>query len=387
MNVVDPIVRGSSALVRTAAIESTDPEEAADLIAALGDEEFAHVFLFVAHSPTFDSFVAAAAECVGGRLSGCTTAGEISPSGYLDQGAVAIALSASHFAVRSVAIPDLDNLDGDAIVNALLDARYALSAEFPEWTSEFGLSICDGLSTQSENLLLQMAPGLASLPFVGGSAGDALAFENTPVALGSQCWSNGAVISVVRSRCPIKVFSLDHFRPTETRMIVTSATPRDRLVHEINGAPATIEYARMLGLDEADLSNSVFAAHPMVVRMGAKHYVRSILRIAPESSLEMACAIDEGVVLSLAEAAEISSHLADELGRLDQGLKPEVVLAFDCLWRRIDVEEWQLSAQVSKILSENRVVGFSTYGEQINRMHVNQTMTGVALYPCDPTDA
>jgi hypothetical protein len=27
------------------------------------------------------------------------------------------------------------------------------------------------------------------------------------------------------------------------------------------------------------------------------------------------------------------------------------------------------------------VVGFSTYGEQLNSMHVNQTMTGVAIYP------
>jgi hypothetical protein len=27
------------------------------------------------------------------------------------------------------------------------------------------------------------------------------------------------------------------------------------------------------------------------------------------------------------------------------------------------------------------VVGFSTYGEQINGLHVNQTMTGVAIYP------
>jgi hypothetical protein len=31
-------------------------------------------------------------------------------------------------------------------------------------------------------------------------------------------------------------------------------------------------------------------------------------------------------------------------------------------------------------------VGFSTYGEQVNSMHVNQTMTGVALYPPDVSD-
>jgi hypothetical protein len=39
---------------------------------------------------------------------------------------------------------------------------------------------------------------------------------------------------------------------------------------------------------------------------------------------------------------------------------------------------------VSKVMSDHDVVGFSTYGEQLGGMHVNQTMTGVAFYP--PTD-
>jgi hypothetical protein len=43
--------------------------------------------------------------------------------------------------------------------------------------------------------------------------------------------------------------------------------------------------------------------------------------------------------------------------------------------------EKQKTGAVSSILRANRVVGFSTYGEQLNSMHVNQTMTGVAIYP------
>jgi hypothetical protein len=36
---------------------------------------------------------------------------------------------------------------------------------------------------------------------------------------------------------------------------------------------------------------------------------------------------------------------------------------------------------MSRILSRHNVVGFSTYGEQFNSMHVSQTLTGVAIYP------
>jgi hypothetical protein len=49
--------------------------------------------------------------------------------------------------------------------------------------------------------------------------------------------------------------------------------------------------------------------------------------------------------------------------------------------RRVEAEQKQMSGDLSRILAENRVFGFSTYGEQINSMHVNQTLTGVAIYP------
>ena len=38
-------------------------------------------------------------------------------------------------------------------------------------------------------------------------------------------------------------------------------------------------------------------------------------------------------------------------------------------------------SKLSALLQQHRVLGFSTYGEQLNSMHVNQTMTGVAIYP------
>jgi hypothetical protein len=34
---------------------------------------------------------------------------------------------------------------------------------------------------------------------------------------------------------------------------------------------------------------------------------------------------------------------------------------------------------VGRIFAENKVIGFATYGEQYNAMHVNQTFTGVAI--------
>jgi hypothetical protein len=56
-------------------------------------------------------------------------------------------------------------------------------------------------------------------------------------------------------------------------------------------------------------------------------------------------------------------------------------LACDCILRKLEAQEKQKTRALSEILSQNNVVGFSTYGEQFNSMHVNQTLTGVAIYP------
>jgi hypothetical protein len=36
---------------------------------------------------------------------------------------------------------------------------------------------------------------------------------------------------------------------------------------------------------------------------------------------------------------------------------------------------------MSRLLADHDVIGFNTYGEQFNSVHVNQTFTGVAIYP------
>ena len=49
------------------------------------------------------------------------------------------------------------------------------------------------------------------------------------------------------------------------------------------------------------------------------------------------------------------------------------------------MERKQVKHAISSILLENKVIGFSTYGEQFNSMHVNQTFTGVAIgYAAEP---
>ncbi len=89
------------------------------------------------------------------------------------------------------------------------------------------------------------------------------------------------------------------------------------------------------------------------------------------------------MVLTVAKARNISEHLKDVLDTLSADREPDLIFACDCILRRLEAEQKQEVTNMSAELRKHRVVGFSTYGEQHNMLHVNQTLTGIAIYPPD----
>ena len=55
------------------------------------------------------------------------------------------------------------------------------------------------------------------------------------------------------------------------------------------------------------------------------------------------------------------------------------MLTCDCILRSLEIVESGLTDRVGDILAANNAVGFNTYGEQFCGVHINQTLTGVAL--------
>jgi hypothetical protein len=242
----------------------------------------------------------------------------------------------------------------------------------------------DGLSLREEQLTAFLSAGLGPTPLFGGSSGDGTRFSQTWLARNGVVLRNAAIVMVARCDRPVRVFSLDHLIPTDARMVVTSASPETRIVHEINAEPAALEYARLLGLDPHQLDQFTFAAHPVVVRLGDTHHVRAIQQVKENHDLVFFSAINEGMVLSLATHDDIVGHLDRGLEHLAKHTRPEFILGCDCILRRIEAGRIQKTRAVSDVLQAHRVVGFSTYGEQTGGLHVNQTLTGVAIYPRAP---
>jgi hypothetical protein len=94
----------------------------------------------------------------------------------------------------------------------------------------------------------------------------------------------------------------------------------------------------------------------------------------------MACAIEEGLIVSLAEATDPVAAVRSALeGARQRVAEPAALLVFDCALRRAELEARGTSAQVDQLLTGRGAVGFSGYGQQLGPLHANHTMIGMAL--------
>lgn len=312
----------------------------------------------------------------------CTTAGEISQAGYTDGGISGVSIAGPGMKIFSHFIHPIDNYNISRAEETatLVDNEFGLFKKTHPGAKGFGLLLVDGLSCKEEQIAGYLYNALKGLPIVGGSAGDDLKFEETFVYSDGKFYSNAAVFSLIVTDMPFKIFKSQHFVPSAKKMVITKADTEKRIVYEINGKPAAREYARLRGLEINKLTPNVFSRYPVILKIGGKYYVRSIQKVNTDESLTFFCAIDEGLVLTLCEGVDFITTLEKLFLEVRETIQePLLIIGFECILRRLEVLDSGILNEAAALMSKNNVVGFHSYGEQINGLHVNQTFTGVAL--------
>ena len=315
-------------------------------------------------------------------LVGCTTAGEIGPAGYTEHGISGVSFPAGSFTVVTGLVGPLRefNLSGVEQVAHSLKRHLAGATTAGKDDADFAFLMVDGLSRREEPLMGALHNCLGGIPVVGGSAGDDLRFEKTFVYYDGAFLTDHAVLVLAASRCPVAMLRSQHFTATDQRLVITAADPECRRVTEFNGLPAAGEYARVLGMEVADLDFDNFAFSPVVVLINGEEYVRSIQRANPDGSLTFLCAIEEGLVVRIARGTALLGNLEEDLVRVrDRIGEPQVIIGCDCVLRNLEISRSGDKPDVAALMEVNRVVGFSCYGEQFGAVHVNQTFTALAI--------
>ncbi len=318
----------------------------------------------------------------GVSVFGCTSAGQITQDGYETDALMLIGFPKNNFRCASVLFPQINPFSETDI--ALAAQRAHSHFRHTAGWNRLGLVFADGVSTQEDMLISTLEMVLSDLPLFGGSAGDGLKFRETFVLHHGEACSNAAMLLLIETNLEFQGIGFDHFLPKGEPLVITGADPDKRQVFEINGAPAALEYARLVGYPVDALSPQVFAENPLLLLANDKHYVRAISDASDTHTLSFLAAIDEGLIMTLGVGQEILETLDAGLDLRDrEGKAPDFVLGFDCVLRKLEIAHKQLERDASQILVARHVLGFNTFGEQQLGLHMNQTFVGVAFFEPD----
>ncbi|ASJ74241.1 FIST N-terminal domain-containing protein [Granulosicoccus antarcticus] len=317
------------------------------------------------------------------KFCGCSTSGEITPDGLQDDGIVAILLPARWFCVHTFVMQNIANLGMENIAQYTSDQRESFLDSLPQTDpaqTQFALLLIDGLTYSEETVTVAIDRGLAGIPLIGGSAGDNLEFIKTwQISNGHAC-TGAAMLSLISCKLPCQVYTNNNFVPTEHKLVVTESDPNQRRISEFNAEPAAVAYANAIGMRPDELDAGSFASYSVIIRMGDKHYCRSIQQLNDDLSLTFFCAIDNGLVLTLARSEGMVSSSRQAIEELEHKIGPiDVMFGFDCIYRKLDAQYRQTSHRIAELYKEKNFIGFNSYGEQYNSMHINHTFTGIAI--------
>lgn len=388
LNVKNPETTTAHKAVLSAVSNCSDAATAAhELHAVLGKTEAACVIFFCCIEYDLRTLARSLTELFGNTpVLGCTTAGEISPTGLCHGSITGFCLPAEQFVVETTLLNNLAAFSEEDAHNSIKEMVQRLHdrAIAPLETHSFALSLLDGMSIREELVLSAMNTALHEIPLVGGSAGDNLHFRDTQIFYGDRFYSNAAVMLLVNTVCPFRVVSSHHLTAEQEKLVVTRADASRRVAYEFNAEPAALEYCRIMGLALEQLNPRIFALYPLAVQLGENIYIRSIQHLNDDLSVTFFCAIDTGIVLTKMRGGGLVEHFSAMMGEVVDAIgEPQITIGYDCIHRRIEVEETAMNEAMSRLYQRYRVIGFNTYGEQRDAMHVNHTFSGVAIGVAD----
>lgn len=318
-------------------------------------------------------------------IVGCTTAGEIMDAQHTNGGLVVSAAWTPEIRWSLGVVRDVAGFDG-AKARKLADELFVgigSSRDEADSRKHFCLTFIDGLSMKEEQVVSLMAEAIEGLPLLGGSSGDDLAFKATRIFANGEALEHAAIFLLGQSTRPFHIVKHQHYTTTPTQLVITRADPAQRRVYEMDGFPAIEAYARALGLEPEKVDGDVCFMNPLTFVSAGQIYVRSIQRTEPDGSIVFYCGIEEGMVLSLGGHEDMEGALARDLDAHTRAHgKPDLFIACNCILRALESTKRGEHAALGKVLMRNagHVIGFDTYGEQLNGLHINQTLVGLALY-------
>jgi hypothetical protein len=313
------------------------------------------------------------------EVIGCSTAGEFTDTATGTGGVSAVALPQGLVVRCASSLGDLVENAGagtDSAIAAVEGTFGPLRALDP--ARHLGLVLIDGLHAQEELVNERLGNAAPLLDFVGGSAGDDLAFHSAWVTRGEHISRDGVALLVAELAVPFQIVKTCSFTPSGRTLRITKADVPTRTVCEFDGRPAVEAYGEAVGVDPARIDSSVFTRHPVGLMIDGHPWIRSPRAATPEGYLSFYAQILEGMDVEVMNPGDMigETRAAIDAAVASLGGRSSGGILFNCILRRLEIDTDNGADAFVAALGQVPLAGFHTYGETWLG-HVNQTLTGV----------
>lgn len=315
---------------------------------------------------------AAFEDCI---VVGCSTAGEQVNGELQKNSVVAMALSSNIVCDAKVEVIEhmKENLSVEHAFNSF-EKHFNESSYSMDVTKYVGMILIDGVSMKEEKIM-DLIGNRTNVFFVGGSAGDDLKFAKTYVCANGESYTDSAVLIMLKinDNAQFNIIKTQSFKMLDKVLIATKVDEEKREVIEFNNKPALLEYASAVGADSIDDVPKYFMTHPVGLFVGDNDvFIRSPQQTKGTKIL-FYCNILQGMEVRLLESTDIIKDTNKAINdNINQFGKIDGIINFDCIERKLELEDKDQVRQYGEIFKSIPTIGFSTYGEELIG-HLNQT--------------
>jgi len=362
-------------------------EAARDALAAIRVHPISVLFVFASAHYDLEAALRGIHSIVGNApVLGATTAGEICDHTHR-QSIVVLALASPELDVRCAVGYEVSRNWRSAIdqITATSDIAAYFSAGAEPWLrlacegkAAFAVLFCPGNTRLSDARCYEMLEAiklksLGRLPVLVGAAGDNWRMEQNYVLLGRQALADCALLAVFETKLQFGIGLAHGFRPTAARTTVTAI--EDHEVLALDGEPASLVFARLLGVSSAELDGkhlTLATGHPFGTAdpMG-QFSVNAPSYTTARGGIRFTQPVSIGTVLTLMEPdGDLMSRAGPDSvrkGILRGGItEPAAVLASYCALRPRLLGEADAEREIcamSDLAKGAPVAGFHSFGE------------------------
>lgn len=319
------------------------------------------------------------------ELLGTSTAGEISPQGFMNSSIVLTTMYSPESHVAGVLVENGSSYpvtSSRAIKDAL--QKCGIRCNDPSsGKNAFAIAFINGVFNAEESILSTFYSIIKNDAFklAGGTAGYTGNQPKTFVSYNGTVTQDGAVFLFVRTSCRFDIRQEDIFLPTGKSVFVTESNPVERTISKLNGKLAQSVYAEKLGVTETKALDMTFE-NPFGRYLDGELRIAALAGFSPDKKISLFARVVPNSTLEL-------MHIGDPLQKASEtcsGIKsviakPKFTLLMTCITRTLAFERMGISRSIIEKYNNTFPVfcGFSCYGEQIGRIHCNQTLVTVTI--------